>query len=154
MWLLLPFLTIKSGLEYLLTFKNFNAINRNEPITGIKHGAFTTDLDIQAVKDLCKEKECTVNDYTTALLSTTLFEYFDRHKDTEGRTFRIPNYVSLGVPFSLRQPIEKLEEAKIVNELVVLPVDILIRKELEDALPIMKEQFKKLKTSLTPFGSV
>lgn len=71
-------------------------------MTGKKHGAFTTDLDVVAMKTFCKANSCTVNDYTTALISNTLYEYFDKNRVVDGVEYPIPDFISIGMPFSLR----------------------------------------------------
>ena len=48
-------------------------------MTGKKNGAFTCDLDVVKIKQFCRLNDCTVNDYTTALISNTLYEYFENH---------------------------------------------------------------------------
>ena len=57
-------------------------------MTGRKNGAFTTDLDIDEIKEFSKMRGCSLNDYMMALLSNTLYEYFDNHKAEDGG--RIP----------------------------------------------------------------
>ena len=75
---------MKSGLRIIMTWRNFNSIKKLYPMTGKKHGAFTTDLDVVAMKTFCKANSCTVNDYTTALISNTLYEYFDKNRVVDG----------------------------------------------------------------------
>ena len=53
-------------------------------MTGRKNGAFTTDLDINEIKEFSKKQGCSLNDYMMALLSNTLYEYFDNHKAEDG----------------------------------------------------------------------
>lgn len=60
------------------------------------------DLDIKQIKALCKKKKCTINDYMTATIGTTLYEYFENHKN-EG--FKTPNHVDAMIPFSFRKPV-------------------------------------------------
>lgn len=48
-------------------------------MTGKKQAAHSKDLDLMAIKSWCKNNGCTVNDYSCALLSTTLYEYFEKH---------------------------------------------------------------------------
>ena len=70
----------------------------------------------------------------------------------DGKEYAIPNHVSVGMPFSLRQPFKRLDEAKMINDFAALPVDIVVRKELSESLPVLKKQFKKMRTSLDVFG--
>jgi len=47
------------------------------PASGIKSGAYRYDFNVQSMKKYCKANKCSINDYTTALLSCTLYEYFE-----------------------------------------------------------------------------
>ena len=85
-----------------------------------------------------------------ALLSNTLFEYFDNHKSEDGG--RIPSTINIGMPFSLRQPSKNLQDVKLVNDFITIPVTIPIKKELDEVLPKIKKQFSALKVSMDPFG--
>lgn len=48
-------------------------------MTGLKNGAFTRDIDIVKLKKYSKDNNCTVNDTFTALLSCSLYNYFERN---------------------------------------------------------------------------
>jgi NRPS condensation-like uncharacterized protein len=50
-------------------------------MTGKKNGAFTRDLDIKQIKDFSRKYNCTVNDVLSALLSVSLYKYFEEHID-------------------------------------------------------------------------
>lgn len=53
---------------------NIHAFKHTDsPKKGIKSGAFSMDLDISKIKELCKKKQCTVNDYVMATLGTAMF---------------------------------------------------------------------------------
>lgn len=50
-------------------------------MTGRKNGAFTRELDINKIKSFSKENNCTVNDTISALLSSSLYRYFQKHQN-------------------------------------------------------------------------
>ena len=75
-YLLLPFLILRISLVILFTFKNNNIIKRRQQMTGKKNGAFCQDYDLDAIKAYCKGHSCTINDFMTANLSVTLYQYF------------------------------------------------------------------------------
>ena len=77
---LYPYLLLKTTLKMLLTFRSFNAIKTPTEMTGRKNGAFTTDFNLDELKTFIKKVGCSHNDYMMALLSTSLYEYFDNHK--------------------------------------------------------------------------
>lgn len=56
------------------------------------------------------------------------------------------------MPYSLRQPFEKLQDIKMVNDFAALPVEIKIKQDFGEALEIFKKQFKAMRTSLDVFG--
>lgn len=79
-------------------------------MSGRKNGAYTEDIDLPKLKALAKANGATVNDFMTAVLSNTIYKYFDDHKNEkfEGvkcvgpNGFNIPKKINIGMPFSLR----------------------------------------------------
>jgi hypothetical protein len=141
MYMLLPFLLLKSGLKILMQFKDSNCIKKPLEMTGRKHGAYTEDIDLLAVKALAKANGATINDFMTALLSNTLYKYFVDHKDdkfegvkTGPNGFEIPKRINIGMPYSLRQPVKNLEDLKLNNDFAALPLYMSIIEEFEPAL--------------------
>jgi NRPS condensation-like uncharacterized protein len=72
-----------------------NSINTDKPMSGKKVSAISKKIEMVKVKGVCKKMGCTINDFMSAVLSNTIFEYFDKKGE---------NYESIGVgiPFSLR----------------------------------------------------
>ena len=99
--LLAPFLLIKNA-YFLLTIKqDDNSIhNPRLPIANKKHTAFALNLPLEEMKKYCKENNCTINDYTTALLSNSLYEYLTLHK-AHGKT-DCPPEICISLPYSMR----------------------------------------------------
>ena len=87
-----------------------------------------------------------------ALLSNTLYQYFENHKDE--KFGGIPKYINMGMPYSLRQPPKSREDVKLVNDFIAVPIELQIRKDINESLPIMKKLFFGLRTSLKPFGTL
>jgi len=56
------------------------------------------------------------------------------------------------MPFSLRQPREKLSDMRLNNDFVAIPVTIGVHEHFYDSMKEVKKQFIKLRTSLMPFG--
>ena len=145
-------MVLKQNIKIILTKRNHNAIKKNYLMTGKKNGAHTMDLDIVAMKVYCKKRGCTINDYTTALISNTLYEYMEINKIVDGIEYAIPNEISTVIPISLRQPFKKIEDVKMCNDFVAMPVQIVIRKELEESLPLIKSLFDSMRGSLDVYG--
>ena len=109
-------------------------------------------LPLEKMKEYCKKNNCTINDYTTALLSNTIYEYMSTQQVIDGKEFRIPECINIGMPFSLRQPCKSIKDFKINNDLVAIPTEIKIFSELKKALVHFNKQFKQMRNSLDPFG--
>lgn len=156
---LLPFLVLKSGIQMALQFQDNNCIKKKVPMSGRKNGAYTEEIDLAKVKAVAKANGATVNDFMTALLSVTLYKYFEdhRHDKFEGiktgpNGFEIPKRINIGMPFSLRQPVKDLKDLKLNNDFAALPLTIGVFEGFEEALASFKKKFKAMRTSLDPFG--
>ena len=75
-WLMTSFLILGTLGSMLLVTKEINAINRDEPISGKKTLGYIKDIHMNKMKKFCKDKNCTVNDYCSSVLSIALHEYF------------------------------------------------------------------------------
>ena len=56
------------------------------------------------------------------------------------------------MPFSLRQPVEKLQDMKLNNDFAALPITIGIHEHFAEAVAEFKKKFKAMRSSLGPFG--
>lgn len=96
----------------------------------------------------------------TANLSVSLYEYFLRNKDDEFYTqfglknAPIPQQVSHGLIYSMRQPVKNLSDIKLNNDFAALPVQLELFESFEVALPFFNQKFTRLKNSLEPFGAL
>jgi len=92
----------------------------------------------------------------TSILSVTLFQYFVKHQDDpnpkQKNGWKIPKSVNLGMPFSLRQPAKTLADMKLNNDFAAIPVNIGVHEHFSDAIEGIKKSFKKLRTSMMPYG--
>ena len=84
----------------------------------------------------------------TALLSVTVFKYFEDHRydkfdgiKTGSNGFEIPTSINIGMPFSLRQPVEHLKDLKFNNDVVGLPLKMSVYEGFEEALSDFKKKF-------------
>jgi len=137
--------------------RDSNALKKdNTPLSGKKTFGYNFDLNLQGMKDYCKAKNCTINDYCSALLSVSLYEYFELEEKraiaAKEKAYKMPPSINCAVPFSLRQPFATLKDIKMVNDFGSLLVPLKPFKEIDDALPSIKKEFNKLKGSLMPFG--
>lgn len=87
-------------------------------------------------------------------MSTTFFEYFERHKELNGKKFKRPAYVQLGMPISMRQPMDRIEDVRMTNEMIAFPTEIPVIQTFEEALPPIVAYFKKLRKSIRIYGEL
>lgn len=121
-------------------------------MTGRKNGAYTENLQPLKMKAFCKQKNITINDYVTSVLSTTLFEYFNTHQVVDGEVYQIPASVDMGMPISLRTPFKRIEDVRMVNDFCAMPISIPICRTLNEALVPIARNFKRLRNSLDVYG--
>jgi len=113
----------------ILVFTSFprNPIAKGLAITGKKKGAFSMDLNIKDIKEASKKLGCTVNDFTTAILSNTIHEYFQRHIDQAPENSELES-IRVFMPFSLRKQAKRLNDVKINNDFCSMSVELKIIK--------------------------
>jgi hypothetical protein len=99
-----PYMHTKASIKVLCVRKNNNVIKKNLPMTGRKNGAFYKDFDAAQMKLFCKKKGCTINDYASSLISTSFYELFERYPTYMDKEYAMPDYIDIGMPFSMRQP--------------------------------------------------
>lgn len=141
----------------MLMKRDSNALKKdNTKLSGKKTVGFHYDLNLTAIKDYCKKKSCTINDYCSTLLSVSLYEYFENEEkraiQAREKVYKIPTTLNVAVPFSLRQPFKTLTDVKMKNDFGSILINLKPIKEFSDALPVVKKQFGELKGSLMPFG--
>lgn len=76
--------------------------NKTE-MTGRKRIAFTQDIDLAQIKKYCKQNGCSINDYATSLIGTSIYELSETHK-----TYPTPDNILYGLIFSQRSPVKRL----------------------------------------------
>ena len=125
-----------------------NVLHNQRSISGEKKGAFTRDIDIGEIKRHSKEQGATVNDILMSLLSVAISRYQARHKD------KLPpvTSMSVGIPFSLRQPEKTIADLKFNNNFVCVPYELPVTSSFAEALDSNKAGFKHMRTSLMPFS--
>lgn len=148
----MPIVTLIEGTKLVFKLGDQNAIKKSGPsFTGKKNGWYSNDLNVNAIKTFSKEvANCTVNDYTTTLLSTALHEYFVNHTP-EGQ--KVATQVNAGMPFSLREAPSDIKNVRLNNEFCCISVPIKIFKDFDEGLKHFKKMFNSLKRSLLPFGN-
>jgi hypothetical protein len=100
-WLSYPYILMKGFFKISMSRPEFNSIRAGRPFTGKINGA-TKDLDMVRVKAFCKEQSCTINEFTTALLSQTIHEYMTKHPTVDGKDLAVPDQIRIANAYSLR----------------------------------------------------
>lgn len=83
-YLLTPFLFLKTLWIGATIKKDKNCIKNNLLLTGKKNAYYSEPLDIALIKSYCKANKCTINDYTFSLISNSLYEYMEKHSTAGG----------------------------------------------------------------------
>ena len=101
---LAPFITVKCMVKGVLMRVDHNYIKRKVPYSGKKTINYIDGLDVGRIKAVSKSLKQGINDVFTALICTTLHEYFTLHKNEYKDEFKgeIPTGMQICVPFSLR----------------------------------------------------
>ena len=68
-----------------------------------------------------------------SMLSVALHRYLDRHKD-EDINGEVAKSLSVGIPFSMRQPAKSIKEIKFNNDFCCLPFQLDIHSDFDAAL--------------------
>lgn len=128
-----PILVLQATIPTLLWKVDTNVMNCvRKGFSGTKTGGWSYNLNLKGMKAYCKQNACTINDYTTSVLSTSLHEYFAKEEKRQiasgEEVAPVPSQIHVGIPFSLRQPIERLEDVKMKNDFGSLCVDLKIFK--------------------------
>lgn len=89
-------------------------------MSGEKTCGLSTELPLADIKAFCKRNKCTVNDYCSALLGSSLYKYFGEEKErmikeNHKEPIDIPRAVHIAIPFSLRQPFKKVSDVRLSN---------------------------------------
>ena len=74
-YLFIPFFVLRQNFILFTTPRDYNCMFQSVKNTGIKKGAFSTDLDLLKIKAYCKQNKFTVNHYYFGILSKTLHDY-------------------------------------------------------------------------------
>lgn len=113
-------------------------------------------MHLTEMKIYCKKQKCTVNDYCAALLSNCLHDFLsmeaDRQRKLKQKVYEVPPTVRFTIPFSMRQPIKKIEEVILRNDFGSVWIDFKVLKNFDQCLKNSKEEFTYMKGSLKPFG--
>ena len=90
------------------------------------------------MKEYCKKHSCTINDYTTCLLSCAMHSYLtqeqQRMKDDGELIIPCPKSIRVAVPFSFRQPFKRVKDIKMNNDFGSMLVELKLFSDVNDSL--------------------
>ena len=75
------------------------------------------DLNVDEIKQKCKKRNCTINDYCFSLISVSMHRYMKSKSDQE-----TPKFIQMLMPISLRESQSNIEDFKINNQVVGMPL--------------------------------
>lgn len=143
----MPFNVIIESLRHVVRFKDRNTLKKKDHIiTGVKNGWYSNDLNIEGIKKYCKEVgNCTVNDYTMTLLSTSLHEYFHKNTPMGEKT---AEHCGIAMPFSMREAPSDIRNIRLGNAVSTISHSLKLFKDFKAGLDHIKNVMDKLKYSL------
>lgn len=137
-FLISPFLILYTFMVLQCMSKERNSLLKDEDISGKKTFGMVPDLGVAKMKAFCKNNKCTINDYCAAIFSWTLTEYFaleeKRALENNEKVYKVPKTVRLAIPFSLRQPFEKVTDVKMLNDFGSLFIDLKCTDNFDESL--------------------
>jgi NRPS condensation-like uncharacterized protein len=99
MLLTLPLGMIKELVRVLICLRvedNALTLPRNLALTGEKHGFISEDWDLKEIKSAAKKSGSSFNDFMIAMISVTLYRFFEKRGKTEDQ-------VRISIPVSFRK---------------------------------------------------
>lgn len=103
--------------------------NSNFELAGSKTIGYIQDMQLSKIKQLCKARKCTVNDYSLTLVSCAFYKYFEK-KDG-----KVPESILIPIPFTTRQPFELVQDVNLTNDFTMIFHRLRLFKSVEDGLP-------------------
>ena len=90
LWMILPFAYFVLAYRQLSPPSDENPIHQSTmKMSGVKRGCFSQDYSLEELKRFAKSKGVSVNDALTAVLSTSLKEYFVRKGDEKTQELKL-----------------------------------------------------------------
>ena len=148
-YILAPILTFIAAVKMLIRPRQTNGIKSVQieaAQTAVKHMAFCRDISIKALKERCKEDRLTINEAVWSFVSVAMKRCLEFHNDTT------TEWITAGLPISLRAAPKHETDFKVANELVVFPTDMRLISDLKSGVKQIQKDLAHLKTSLMPFG--
>ena len=110
MYLLSPFFTTAEAIRTLTSRHDKNPFKNGNTLSGKKKGVCKFDLDctLPQMKQFCKQNDVTFNDFVFAVMSNSIYEYFQKYK-SEGPPNQQLDSVQCGFAMSLRESASSLE---------------------------------------------
>lgn len=102
-YLLSPILIVWAILDILSDLRqDRNCVKNSRPLTGKKVLAFTRDISIDRMKCKSKQLGITINDLITAILSMSISQYMQNHRDDNEFAKVVPESIQVTIPFTTR----------------------------------------------------
>jgi len=130
----------------LLLKSQDTALRNQNPLTGVKKGAFTEPFSVSKVKAKAKSLNCTLNDVLFAVTSVTFEEYLRSRGDKT-------DYINIVCPFTLRRLPNSAEELKLDNDFAPVPIVVPVEDNFNVALKKVQHTMEQEKKSFNAYGT-
>jgi NRPS condensation-like uncharacterized protein len=109
-----PFLMLWVFFKVQLMGADNNSIHNDEKLSGSKALGRVENMNVSRMKDFCRSKKVTINDYCATLFSMTMHEYLQNEEakaiQNGSKVYKTPETVRIAIPFSFRQPYKNLSD--------------------------------------------
>jgi NRPS condensation-like uncharacterized protein len=102
---------------------------------------------LEKVQKKAKEMKMTINDLIMGVTSMSIKEYMESKGDDK------TSEITIGAPFTLRDPILRKHGFKFENNFEIVPLNLSLCSNFETAIKLQKQMMDKLKRSLMPTGT-
>ena len=114
-------------------------------VSGSKRAVIGDSFDITDLKTLAKQNGATFNDVMMAILSVSMYKYFE----SKGK---IEDEITLGLPTSFKKLAKTAETLELDNSLSPLFFELRLTEDFTAALDDIKTQTAAMRNSFRPYG--
>lgn len=146
MWITLPFYILLMAFISLTLSKQRNPLKSGAPLDGVKIGALSKDLSLEAIKATAKKHGCTFNDVVMTCTSLSFKKYLVENGDSK------TDYLNFSTPFTLRPLPNSPAEVEMENVFAPCPISCPLGTEFEPTMREIHDYVGNYRRSFKPFG--
>jgi hypothetical protein len=135
-YLMFPYYNTRESIKLLIKKDDCNVLSDQMTNTGRKKAAAAYDIELEDVKKIYKSKNVSINEFYFGAVSLAFYRYIEkRNKEVNNKKYdKVPDYLNVVFPMNWRTEIKKLQDVRIDNQIVPLPIDLYLRPTFDEAL--------------------